>query len=700
MSSRAHREGSRIRHAVGRFRLPLTLLAAGATLGTSMTGTAMAGTVPAAPPSSSYGGAAWQRYVEGPPAPDVRPVRVVSVSGDVSGAAHLAGRGGTATLTMRPGGQPPVVLLDYGKDVGGLPYFDVTAASGSPGLHVSYSEAEQYANQPDGDTNPTTFFPRPGEDPHRYDDYTVTGPGTIRATLIQGAERFERITLTSPGSVTLNAVGITFGAYDATPRDYQGWFASSDSELNKIWYAGAYTTQLDMVPANTPDGGPQPVIFDGAKRDRLIWIGDMAQDIPTVEDSLGSNGAAYLKQSLAIFGATQQPDGAVNGFATPLGHSYFYSASYSMYFVADVAAYYLYTGDLAFARQEWPAIQRELAWNAGNTDPATGLLLTNSSDGADWDYYDGAKTGAVTEFNALYYHDLTVAAQMAAALGEHAEASRYAQQAAALRAAINAHLYDPSTGVYDISTVKRGPIAQDANVAAVLYGVAPQDRVARILQVLKGLWIPRGSEPFSASAGYSGWVSPYISGFDVQARFAARDATDAYTLMRNEWGQMVTPGPQYTGAFWENFTPQGPVPSGSTSLAHGWSSGPTSALTGYVLGVRPASPGYATWTVQPEPGNLRWAEGQVPTPHGPISVRWTRAAGGRAFALTVRAPRGTSGTVAVPVSGSAPVLLDGHPVRAGSPAAGGPHPAASHAAERDGYLYLYGLTGSHVIMVR
>lgn len=649
-------------------------------------------------PAGGRGGPAWQSYVEGPRGTDVRPVRVVSVSGSVSGASGLTG-GGTATLTMQAGGPQPVILLDYGQDTGGLPYFGVTAATGLPDLHVSYSEAEQYANQPDGDTNPTTFFPRPGEDPHRFDDYLVTQPGVIRASLVQGAERFERITLDTPGSVTLSA-GITFGAYDATPGQYQGWFLSSDTRLNKIWYAGAYTTQLNMVPARSPDGGPQPVVYDGAKRDRLIWIGDMAQDIPTMEDSLGSNGTAYLKQSLAIFGATQEPDGAIGGFATPLGASYFYSASYSMYFVADVAAYYDYTGDLAFVRREWPVIQRELAWNASNTDPGTGLLTTNGATGADWDYYDGAKTGAVTEFNALCYHDLTVAGQLAGALGQRPEAAGYLRQAAALRTAINASLYDPATGVYDISTVKRGPLAQDANVAAVLYGVAPRDRDAQILASLKQLWIPLGSEPFSPSAGYSTLVSPYISGFDVQARLSAGDTADALRLIRNEWGPMVTPGPQYTGAFWENFTPSGPAPNGSTSLAHGWSSGPTSALTEYVLGVRPASPGYATWTVQPQPGNLAWAQGQVPTPHGPISVSWSRDVRTGTLTMDVRAPRGTSGTVAVPVSGAASVLVDGAAAWTGPHAVAGSPAAAWEASSQGGYVYLHGITGSHVITTR
>jgi Bacterial alpha-L-rhamnosidase C-terminal domain/Bacterial alpha-L-rhamnosidase 6 hairpin glycosidase domain len=636
-----------------------------------------------------HGGVAdarWQRYVEGPADSNVTPVSIVSTSGDVRNGAALLRRGhGAATLT-RSGTDTGSsdILLDYGEDVGGLPYFAVTGETGSPTLHVSYSEGGQYADQPNGDTNPTTGIPRPGEDPHRYDDYSVAAAGTISASLIQGGERYERISLTSPGTVTLRAAGIRFMAYDATPEKYQGWFESSDDVLNRIWYAGAYTTQLNMIPAHTPDGGPQPVIFDGAKRDRLVWVGDIAQDVPTIADSLGSNGADYVKGSLAIFGANPPgsifgappaPPGEIGGLAFPTGTVYQYSNSYSMYFVSDIASYFEHSGDLAFARREWPAIQGELAFNAANVDPSSGLFITNppSPGGLDWDLYDGPKTGGVTEFNALYYHDLLAGADMARALGDDDQADAYASQAAALRHAINTTLYDTPTGVYDISTEKRGSIAEDANVAAVLYGVASPARAEEVLSKLKQLWISTGSEPFSSDTGYSTLVSPFINGFDVQARFASADTTSAYALLRRVWGQMVTPGNQYTGAFWENYTPSGMVSDGSISLAHGWSSAPTSALSEYVLGIRPLTSGFATWTVAPQPGNLHWAAGQIPTPYGPIAVRWRRS--GRHFDLSVSAPAGTSGTIVVPAGSDATVRVDGHPVWSGS------HATGSHIAQ-------------------
>lgn len=108
------------------------------------------------------------------------------------------------------------------------------------------------------------------------------------------------------------------------------------------------------------------------------------------------------------------------------------------------------------------------------------------------------------------------------------------------------------------------------------------------------------------------------------------------------------------GVDWERIEPTG-VPAGTSgslmladSSAHAWSTGPTAALSKYVLGVAPATPGYVRWTVAPQPGDLKWAQGTVPTPRGSITVRWKRS-GNRSFVLTLLGPRGSSGTVSIPL---------------------------------------------------
>jgi alpha-L-rhamnosidase len=795
----------------------------------------------------------WQAYDEAPASTTVCPTAVTSTAGSVSGASNLlCGGSGGATLTLASGGATPTIVLDYGKDVGGIPFFDVTSESGSPTLQAGYSEGEQYESATgDGST------PWAEGDPSRHDDYTVTGAGTITNQYVQGGERFEEITLTTAGSVTLSGLGLDYIADDTQAGSLPGYFDSSDNELNQIWYDSEYTDQLDSVPAEslpgtwsvtggvlqaggssagngvgllsqgsswgnytvsfgaeivdnqagwtvrgqdandtyvfilndstdtagTPDqlqewqlqngtytslgtvslpsaltagvwhtvsttvsgstisisldnspltsvtsstfgtgtvgfreysgeeadfrdltvtssagatlysntlnsssalsgfevpGTNQyPSIVDGAKRDRAIWAGDMNVETPSVFYS--TDDAAYIKGALELLGSYQLSSGFVTGDLPPQdplhtgpntpGTTGTYSASYSMYYVLGLADYYLYSGDTAFVDQEWPVVEGELAWNATQLD-SNGLFTTNSSDGADWDYYDGDKTGEVTEYNLLYYKTLLDGAVLAAAAGDSSQAATYTADAASLKSAINAHLYDSATGLYYLSNSDITTVAQDANSLAVLYGVAPASDDATILTALKSdLWTTKyGPEPFTGSA-YQSVISPFVSGYELDATLADNDTADAQTLLDDVWGNMIAPGPDDTGTMWENVNSSNGQPGfgASSSLSHGWSTTPVSALSGYVLGVQPDTAGYATWTVQPHPGSLAWAEGRVPTPNGDVDVDWSGESGVGEFSMDVTAPSGTSGTIAVPTYGAAdPIVeVDGNTVWSG-----------------------------------
>lgn len=779
---------------------------------------------------------AWQSYDHTPTSATVCPTAVTSTSGTVSNAAGLlcGGSGGTQ-LSMASGGIAPTIVLDYGKDVGGIPFFRVSSESGSPTLGASYSEGRDYISSTGDGASPWAEG-----DSNRYDDYPVTGAGTITNQYVQGGERYEEITLTSPGSVTLSSAGITYIADRTQAADLAGWFNSSNTALNRIWYDSEYTDQLDSVPAKSlpgswsvtggvlrasgdPSGNPgllttgsswgdytvsfqtdiianqsgwfvrgqdaddgylfilddstdtsgtadtlqefdrhggdytslgtvtlpsaltagtwhtvsttvsgstltvsldtKPLstltnsahstgtvgfreypgeeadfknltvtsssgstlfsdpldsstaltrfavpgvnqyasILDGAKRDRAIWSGDMNVEIPSVFYS--TDNAAYLKGALQMLGSYARADGSTAGDIPPqyplgtspqTGSGWFYSADYSTYFVLGLADYYLYSGDTAFVTQELPVLKAELAWNAGLRD-SNGLVSTGSGDNADWDFYDSGKNGEVTAYNVLYYKSLLDGAALATAAGDSADAASYTDQAAALKTAINAHLYNSGNGLYYLSNEDTSTVAQDANVLAVLYGVAPASDVSTILSTLKtDLWTtPYGPKPFTGST-YADVVSPFISGYELDARLAADDTADAEALLTSVWGHMAGSGAEQTGTTWENVSGSNGLPGlGSrTNLSHGWSTTPVSALSGYVLGVQPASAGFATWSVKPHPGDLVYAQGSVPTPHGAIGVDWAGEGGVRQFSMQVTAPSGTTGTIAVPAYGS------------------------------------------------
>jgi alpha-L-rhamnosidase len=786
----------------------------------------------------------WQAYDETPASAQVCPTAVYSTSGTVSGASTLlCGGSADATLTYVSGGTAPTIVYDYGKEVGGVPYFYVSSESGSPTLQAGYSESSLYIGPTGDGTSPWAEG-----DPQRYDDYTVTGAGTITGQYVQGGERYEEITLTTPGTVTLSGIGVNYVADQTQAGSLQGYFDSSNSELNQIWYDSEYTDQLDSVPANSlpgswavnggvlqasgslggdsvgllnggsswgnytdsfqtqivdnqsgwfvrgrdagdgyafilddstdtagtanqlqefdvsdgnynsmgtvslstpllagtwhtvsttvsgstitvsldgtqltsltntsyatgtvgfreyadgevadfrdltvtsstgstlfsnalstssvlsdftvPGTNEYASMVDGAKRDRAIWSGDLNVEIPSV--SYSTDNAAYIKGALQLLGSYQLTSGFVTGDlppqddlspSEPSGTTGSYSASYSVYWLLDLADYYRYSGDTAFVTQELPVVKNELAWDASQVN-STGLLVTNSSDDDDWDFYDPGKTGEVTEYNLLYYKALLDGAVLATAAGDTTDAATYTSDAAALKTAINDNLYDSSTGLYYLSNTNTTTIAQDANSLAVLYGVAPASDDATLLAALKtDLWTtPYGPEPFTGST-YSSVISPYVTGYEVDASLSASDTADAESLLETVWGDMINPSnPDYTGTMWENISASnGQVGFGaSSSLAHGWATTPVSALSGYFLGVQPATAGYATWTVEPHPGDLSWAEGNVPTPHGSIAVDWAGQKGTGEFSMQVTAPSGTTGTIAVPTYGASDPIV-------------------------------------------
>jgi alpha-L-rhamnosidase len=460
-------------------------------------------------------------------------------------------------------------------------------------------------------------------------------------------------------------------------------------------------------------------IIDGAKRDRYCWSGDVAIAGPLI---YYTNAASeFIKGNMELWGsfirsnpnkgevsttlAPQLKPGLTAGDNLPGGNPpglNFWSTSYSTYFLPNLYDYYLYTGDLNFVRQQWSSAEQELAYLKSITN-AQGLLNVDPADALDWHPQDNHVTpGVVAEYNVLYYHALRSAARLADALGKANEAAGFNAQAALVKTAVNADLFNTTMGLYDISEDVRNIPSQDVNALAVLHGVAPADKWASILQNLKNdLYTTNGPVAFSLDSVYSSFpvISPFISGFEVWARFEAGDATGALDLIRTVWGHMQKGSPFYSGGVWETLGPDATPKFGpGTSLAHPWSSGPTSGLSKYVLGVRPVSPGYKTWLIEPQTGDLSWAKGRVPTPYGPIKVKWEKASPG--LRLEISVPAGTSGTVGVPSSSGTDALTD-NGERIQTPQ----KQAAANASDdsggrRPGYIYLENLgPGEHVVQV-
>jgi len=522
----------------------------------------------------------------------------------------------------------------------------------SPGTGVSFTPALTTAHAASGTIGGVGTYVN---DNGAQINVTIAGPDTYTGGL-RGGFRFESIELRSPGTVTLSRAGVNFKAYRATSDQYQGWFVSSDDQLNRMWYAGAYTAQLDMVPVGVNACFAKPVIFDGGKRDRAIWSGDLTISDPVALLSLGTNAAPYVTGSIDAFLGLQAASGRLTsavGFRSCGGFDY--AVTYSAYSAMIAVQYYRYTGDTAYITPLVPNLEAALAYSASRLD-ANGLLVTNDND-----YWQTRQNGEVTEYNLAYGELLNDMIWLESHIGTPDKVAQYTQAAAALSAAINARLFNRAAGLYQHTDSRPDVFPLDANMNAVRLGIAPEDRVQHILDYFRAAWVEHGSEisqPHPSMADPFGHtIEPLNNTWEMLARLRSNDAAGALDLMRRLWGLQVDPASgYYTGTFWE-FVLQNGLPSrGFDSLAHAWGAGPTQVLTEAVVGATAVDPGYATWVVKPQPVDLAWAQGQVPTAHGPLVVNWAQddqaragAADGR-FHLEVTAPAGTRGEVWVPLS--------------------------------------------------
>jgi hypothetical protein len=586
----------------------------------------------------------WQSLVPAPASSNVRPVQIVRTSGSVTNAGALTGQGtGSTTLRTTSGGSPATVVLDFGKEVGGDPYAVVSSSTPSGGssntLRITTSEALPFLT-----ANSSGIYNNDNGSPITL---AVTGARTYTGGL-RGGFRFMAVQLTTPGTVTLTAAGLNFRAYRATPDRYQGWFMSSDDQLNRMWYAGAYTAQMDMVPVGVASCFNVPVVFDGAKRDRAIWSGDLLITNPVMQLSLGTKSVPYVKGSIDRIMNLQASNGRLTSAVGFRGCGKFdYAVTYSAYSAIIAIQYYRYTGDTAYITALRPRLQAAAAYHATRLN-ANGLVVTN-----DPDYWQTTQSGEVTEYSLAYYELLQNMIWMESRVGTAARVTEYTNKATALRNAINARLWNASAGLYKHTYDRPNVFPLDANMNAIRLGVAPPERVQGILTYFRSRWQTHGSQisqPAPSMADpYGHTIEPLNNTWEVMARFDSGDTAGAVELLRRHWGIQVDPNSgYYTGTFWEFVNSNGLPSRGFDSLAHAWGAGPTQLITESILGPTTVNPGYSTWQVKPRPGTLNWAQGQVPTARGALTVRWARDAANQ-FRIQVTAPAGTSGQVWVPL---------------------------------------------------
>jgi alpha-L-rhamnosidase len=504
-----------------------------------------------------------------------------------SGQASVQHRDG---CTLRPGGG---VLLDFGRELHGSVQIVVsdlkpTMDGEEPDngktarLRVRFGESVSEAMSEQGEKN--------SQNDHAVRDQTVYAPWLGSVEVGPSGFRFVRIDLEgTPGSDEFVKIKTARAIFIYRDLPYLGSFQCNDERLNEIWDVGAYTVHLNM----------QDYLWDGIKRDRLVWIGDMHPEAMTICSVFGDTDV--VRKSLDLVRDETPLPNWMNGIN-----------SYSMWWILIHADWYKHHGDLDYLLEQKPymtALLRRLAESVAE-DGSEAL----NSGGRFLDWPSNANPEAIhAGLHSLLILTLESGAQMCDSFE------------------------DPDTK----------SVCLDAVTKLRTYTPDPNEsKQAAALMALAGLETPEAMNERVMAVDGAQRMSTFYGYYVLEARAAAGDYQGCLDVIREYWGAMIDLG---ATSFWEDFDLQWAenaapidelVPEGKDdihgdfgnycyvgfrhSLCHGWASGPTAWMSRHVLGIEIVEPGATVIRVNPHLGDLEWAEGTFPTPHGIIHVRHER----------------------------------------------------------------------------
>ncbi|KAF7536430.1 hypothetical protein G7054_g4570 [Neopestalotiopsis clavispora] len=578
----------------------------------------------------------YSEYILAPSSRTVAPVSVRQTGGDVQTADALVDPASQSSTTFN--GPGSYVTLDFGKNIAGSVAFNIDTLEGDDEyIGITFTESSEWisaetcdATQDEGVDYPLIF--------------NLTGTGLYEADKAhqRGGFRYLTVVHNTTGTVSISNLTVYWTASPemSDPAAYTGYFHSSDEKLNRVWYAGAYTNQLCSIDPTTGNSLGLPltgweynytiangtsVLVDGAKRDRLVWPGDIAISGPSI--FVSTNSLDTIRNGIDSLFILQQSDGRLPYAGTPFSKFvgektgvpdlFLWSFTYHCHTLNDLYDYYLFTGDLDYVVSYWDQYKLGVNYVLQFID-STGLANVTSS--ADW--LRKGMGGHNIEANSILYFTLEKAVTLAGVVNDTSDVANWTISAAGIPTAANALLWDDETNLYWDNDTQKVLHPQDGNAWAVLSGVANGTRASAISDALAGRWI----RPYGAPAPEGGiTISPFVTGFEVQAHYKVGRADRAVDLVGFMWADYMLDDPRTTNStFIEGYSSDGSLaypayPDGDArvSHAHGWSTGPTSSLS--FLGAPPARDGGgsdveagagAGWGRE-HPGRLRDAAGHL-----------------------------------------------------------------------------------------
>lgn len=300
----------------------------------------------------------------------------------------------------------------------------------------------------------------------------------------------------------------------------------------------------------------------------------------------------------------------------------------------------------------WEVFKKALNFSLSFIDETDLAYVTTS---ADW--LREGMGGHNIEANAILYHTLTIGIGLSARLNDTSSfVQSWPSIADKIKTAANERLWDADMNLYrDNDSLPLTDLhPQDGNSWAVVSNLTQSlAQAANISKALQSRWGDYGAP--APEAGDT--VSPFVSGFELQAHYLAGRPEAAVDLVKLQWGFMLNDERMTNSTFIEGYSTDGSLHYAPytndprVSHAHGWATGPTSTLTFLAAGLQVISGAGQQWLIEPQLGSLKNVEAGFRTNIGSFSSHVTAISEG-GLNVTFSTPSETSGTVRLRYNGT------------------------------------------------
>ncbi len=333
--------------------------------------------------------------------------------------------------------------------------------------------------------------------------------------------------------------------------------------LEKHTYKDPMLQRIAEASLNTLADCTQLVLEDGPKRDRRLWLGDLA--LQALAHYTSFKSMKLIRRCLYLFAGSRFPDGRMgaNVFTEPqVEVDDTFLADYALMFPIALRDYVKQTGDAETLRELLAPALEQVDLIADGLD-GDGLVTAESAQSSFIDWSDGLNRAAALQGVLICACEACAELCLQAQDGERSK--RYTALAERLRGAARRAWWSEEAGCFLIG----GQAAIHSQVWLTLADAMPQGRAGQAMK--KALETPGAPE----------MQTPYMHHYYLMALMRAGQWQEAEDHLRAYWGSMIENG---ADTFWECWNPADPAgsPYGGrivNSYCHAWSCTPVYVLT-------------------------------------------------------------------------------------------------------------------------